>query len=315
MSRRPSNDDVQPKKAFRLGWLADLEWLARNPSRLEEVRDSVGVDTIWLESGLFHTSGFRLSDEVWSTSPFRDWHRSSGLSRHREVRRLPDSAFPVLPGVLAGADDTDLLTVLEVAHRLDIEVWGHVGLWSYGGMIYPELAVRDIWGASVGPEQDRWGACFCPSKPDLNRWLSDCLCEVVRGYPVDGLEVDHARYAPPASLPNLLTCACSECRQRALTWGVDLGQLVERLREGLSRAKALPAAPVEMALEKTASIPEALGVLMSDSVASDWFEVRARLVSEALSQMTRVTHEAARRPLAVYVGHLLCTAISQAGRA
>ena len=279
------------KPHTRIGWLADLESLGRRPGRLAELQDRLGIDTVWLESGRYHTAGYKLSDEAWQASPFQDWQTRPGLSRHRQVHHLPETAFPVLPGILAGADDTDLLRVSEEAWRLGIKLWGHMGLWSYGGMIYPEFAVRNIFGNEISAEEDRWGSCFCPSKPVLNRWLAACLQDCVKRYPLQGIELDHARFLPPASLPNLLVCACPDCIRQAALLGFDLGGLVQQIQSSIQRLRNARASQIIQVFEKADSLLEALDILMNEQAASRWFSLRALLLSMALSQIIDGIHQ------------------------
>ena len=276
----------------RIGWLADLEQLAQNPSRMDQVQERLGINTIWLESGRFHTAGYRLSKQAWESSPFKDWRSRPGLARHRQARRLPETSFPVLPGILAGADDSDLQVVMAHAHRLGIELWGHMGLWSYGGMIYPELAVKTLAGVAIPAEEDRWGACFCPSKKDLNRWLAACLEDSIRSYPLQGIEVDHARYVPPQSLPNLLACACPDCARRAAEWGEDLTGLAQSILESFRQLKSAPAGQIRKALGEAHTIPELLDSLTAGQAASRWLALRARFLSVEICQMAEAAHRA-----------------------
>ncbi|MCC7352631.1 MAG: hypothetical protein IT330_02655 [Anaerolineae bacterium] len=283
-------------KTFRVGWFADLEALGQNPVRLAELQASVGVNMVLLESHRFHTGGYRLSDEVWRASPLRDWRERPLLVRHRQMRHLSDEAFAVLPGILGGADDSDLHVALEAGRRLGVEMWGHAGLWSYGAIVYPELALRDLKGQPLPPEEEVWGDCFCPSKPHLNAWVVDSLREAAARYPTDGIELDHARYLPPASIPNLLACACPDCTRQAAAWGIDLPGLADTIITGWKRIQRQPAATVQGALDKARTPLEALDVLLGDSAASRWFHLRARFLSDPLAKMAKATREAAARP-------------------
>jgi len=160
-----TQDDARhdAKGFFRVIWFAGLEDLAQAPGRLAEWRQRIGLDTVWLESGIYHTAGFRLSEEVWQRSPFYDWRSRSELALHRQVRHLEEPRYAVLPGVLGGADDTNLRKLLDVAHGLGMEVWGHLGLWSYGSTAYPNWAsARSM--VSLCPSRKRRGAiAFVPA--------------------------------------------------------------------------------------------------------------------------------------------------------
>ncbi len=280
----------------RIGWLADLETLAHNPERLARLQDQLGITTVWLESGRYHTAGYRLSEAAWASSPFQDWRTQPGLARHRQIRRLPETSFPVLPGILAGADEADLLAVIDNAGRLGIELWGHLGFWSYGGMVYPDLAVRDLAQCEIPSTEDRWGACFCPSKDALNDWLVTCVRDCAARYPLQGMEVDHARYIPPHSLPNLLTCACPDCARQAAVWGIDAAGLAQHFRAALARMQAAPAGDIAAALQTDGTLIDAMDTLVHEQAASRWFTLRARYLTTTLEKAAVAAQQSAPRP-------------------
>ena len=132
-------------RPFTIGWLADLDSLVNDPNLLWKAKELYGVNLVWLESSLYHTAGVHLTEELWARSPFIDWHNRPGLARHQAIRHLPQGAYPVLPGILNGVNDRSLKSILSTAAEAGIRIWGHMALWSYGGMIYPELAVRDLY--------------------------------------------------------------------------------------------------------------------------------------------------------------------------
>jgi hypothetical protein len=284
------------EKPFRVIWFALLEDLAQDTGRLADHQRRIGLDTVWLESGLYHTAGLRLSEEVWRFSPFYDWRSRPELALHRRVRHVDEPRYPVLPGVLGEAGDTDLLKVLDAAHGLGLEVWGHLGLWSYGSTAYPELGVRQIDGRPVPLEQAAWGDCFCPNKPWVNHWVQECLRDVISRYDIDGMELDDARYVPLASIPNLWVCACEDCARQAAAWGIDLGELVAALRAGWTRLRSQPAQAILAALDGAETVLQALDGLLGDHLASRWFALRARHLSSALTCMPKVSYKAAPRP-------------------
>ena len=39
---------------------------------------------------------------------------------------------------------------------------GHIGLWSYGGEVYPEFALRDLEGRPLDRRYQEWGIGLCP---------------------------------------------------------------------------------------------------------------------------------------------------------
>jgi len=283
---------------FRVIWFAILEDLIKDPTVLAEWQRRIGLDTVWLESGIYHTAGFRLSDAVWRRSPFYDWRSRPELPLHRRVRHLQEPRYAVLPGVLGEADDTDMLRMVDVARGLGMQVWGHMGLWSYGSTAYPEWGVRQIDGQLVPLEEAAWGDCFCPSKPQVNHWVEDCLVDVISRYDIDGMEIDHARYVPPASIPNLWVCACEDCAKQAAGWGIDLGEMAQALLAAQARLLSQPAPAILAALDRSETVLEAMDRLLQDQLASRWFALRARHLSAAVTRMAHLSHEAAGRPFA-----------------
>ena len=58
--------------------------------------------------------------------------------------------YPPVAGIISGFDDAPLQRVIEACKSTGIEVWGHIGLWSYGGEVYPEFAIARSGRAAVG---------------------------------------------------------------------------------------------------------------------------------------------------------------------
>ncbi len=271
MTDKSQSSGIDRKKVAisrRIGWLADLEALQSHPDRLIELRDRIGITTLWLESGRYHTAGYALSGHLWDKCPFQDWRSRPGLARHRLWRGLSEDAFPVLPGVLPGADDQALLTVLQIAKEAGIEVWGHMGLWSYGAALYPEYALRGPDGEIIPEKEERWGDGFCPSQEVINTWVGDCLVDSLSRYPMDGIQIDHVRFPPPVSLPNLLTCTCTACQRQAAEAGEDLGELIALLKTGWARLKGVPARQLMTALIEADNLLAAMDALLPDRVCN-----------------------------------------------
>ena len=139
------------------------------------------------------------------------WQRA--LSHHAFPPQLTwiQSSSLWVAGTVGGFDDGELRRAIDVAHEAGIEVWGHIGLWSYGGDVFPEYAMRDVDGAELDPRWKAWGVGLCPSHPRVEAWTADCLEDVTKRYDVDGFCVDHARYPQPANLHALIACACANC--------------------------------------------------------------------------------------------------------
>ena len=144
----------------RLIWFCHgMERAADQPDLLPRLRDEIGLTTIMPESPICHTSGFRASDELTRRDPFADWR-----TRGDAYPKIAEGIYPPVAGIVGGFDDAPLLRLLESAQKAGIEVWGHIGLWSYGGDVYPEYAMRDIEDQPLDMRYRQWGSGLCPSR-------------------------------------------------------------------------------------------------------------------------------------------------------
>src|SRR5438552_8973236 len=254
-----------PRRPRRIIWFADLEALLARLDVLEVLQGEIGLTTVAPESHLSHTSGFAASPEIAAASPLADWRRRPGLRDHREGFGVPEPAMAVLPGIVGGVDDGPLLRVIAECRRLGLEVWGHAGVWPYGGEIFPEFAARDLWGRQLVPDSLPWGTMFCPSKAALNRWIAASLADAAARYDLDGWFLDHARYTSPSHGPTLFACACSDCAAAALERGVDLND-------------------VQGDVERNGGPAASLATIRSDALLP-WFDVRARILAERFGEL------------------------------
>jgi hypothetical protein len=205
---------------------------------------------------------------------------------------VPEPAFAVLPGVVSGHDDGPLRRVIDEARRLGLEVWGHAGLWCYGGEVFPELAARDLFGRPLPESTLPWGTGFCPSKPALHEWIKLSLVDVARRYDLDGMFLDHARYTSPGHGPSLLSCGCPDCEAAAAERGRDFADFRAGLlsaREALGRLRA------DRSSAETGAV-ETLGWLAGHSGVVDWFVFRARLLADRFADAAQAVRTAAGRP-------------------
>jgi uncharacterized lipoprotein YddW (UPF0748 family) len=164
---------------------------------------AAGLNTIYLETYLH-------GQPIFKSKTFEDYH-------------IPQAALPF--GAIDG-DKDPMATWLDEAHSLGMSVhaWfqtfyaGNVATEKGPGPIittYPAWANRQ-W---IGVERDvvpastvESGAYFLdPANPDVRRFLSALIDEVVTRYPVDGFQLDYIRY--PASLPK------TQSRYHQSTWG------------------------------------------------------------------------------------------------
>ena len=226
----------------RIIWFCNTEHVAEHPESLAWLRDEMGLTTIMPESPICHTSGFAATPEVAARGPFEDWR-----SRADRWPKADDGIYPPVAGVIGGFDDAPLRRVLEAAERAGIEVWGHIGLWSYGGDVYPEWAMRDIDGSELDPRYGRWGIGLCPSKEAVNAWVEEGLLDVINRYGLGGFCVDHARYPQPANVHALAACGCADCRAAAEANGFDVDALIGAVRDARGVLEELDEARVKRA--------------------------------------------------------------------
>lgn len=272
--------------ARRLIWFCQTEDVARHPDHLAMLRDEIGLTTIMPESPVCHTSGFRARQDLAERSPFRDWR-----DRVDFWPKAAEGIYPPVAGVIGGFDDTDLLRVIDAATAAGIEIWGHIGLWSYGGDVYPEHALETIDGDPIPPGLKRWGIGLCPSRHEINSWTAEGLIDVAQRYPVDGFCVDHARYPHPASPAALISCGCSSCREQGAALGFDVPALHEALRESLKRISALQQDELERLVEARLSSEELLQALDVSPLLSEWFRLRAALLAQQMEAFRAQIHQ------------------------
>lgn len=271
----------------RFIWFCNTEFVAENPDSLKKLRDEIGLTTIMPESHICHTSGFRASDEIIARSPFEDWRERKEL-----WPRGQEGIYPVVAGTVGGFDDAPLLKVIGAAREAGIEIWGHLGLWSYGGDAYPEYAMRDIEGNLLDDRYKRWGIGLCPSNRMINEWTRDCLIDVIGRYDIDGFNVDHARFPAPANVSSLFACGCEHCEEEAERLGFDFQQMKDgllKLKGNLSRLKK---EDVTRASKANLGLWDFLSLLADDYQVSEWLNFRAVLLAERMKEFRDAVREA-----------------------
>ena len=272
----------------RLIWFCHgMEQAAEQPDLLPRLRDEIGLTTIMPESPICHTSGFRASDELAQRGPFEDWR-----TRADAYPKVAEGIYPPVAGIVGGFDDTPLLRLIEYAHKDGIEVWGHIGLWSYGGDVYPEYAMRDIEDNPLDMRYQQWGIGLCPSRKNINDWTRDCLVYAAQHYALDGFCVDHARYPAPANLHALFACGCADCQREAEQLGYDF----PRLREGILRFRQslgqLNRQQIKRMLAQQPNLWDFLALCAGGLELLEWFRLRAGLLAARMAEFRLAVNEA-----------------------
>lgn len=270
----------------RLIWFCETERVADDPDVLERLRQEIGLTTIMPESHVCHTSGFRASERISRDGPFEDWR-----SREDLWPRGRDGIYPPVAGTVGGFDDAPLLRVLEGAKRAGIEVWGHLGLWSYGGDVYPELALRDLEGQPLDYRYRQWGIGLCPSRARVNSWVRECLRDVAGRYELDGFCVDHARYPAPASVHALMACGCEACQSEAQRLGEDFAAMRDGVLEVRAQIGSLQVDDLRRLVRLGAGPMDMVALLEGGAEAIRWLRFRARLLSERMGEFRDAVRE------------------------
>ena len=274
----------------RFIWFCETEYLAAHPDVLKKLRDEIGLTTIMPESFICHTSGFRASEEIVRRGPFEDWRQ-----RTAQFPRARQGIYPPVAGTIGGFDDTALLRVIEACRQAGIEIWGHIGLWSYGGEVFPEFAMRDIEGRLLDLRYKQWGIGLCPSRKDVNEWTRDCLVDLIRRYDLDGFDVDHARYPAPANLHSLLACGCGFCQQEAGRLGFDFGHMKEGLLQLRAELSTLTREQFDRISRARPGFWEFLAYLGEQGVVLEWLRFRALVMAERMREFRLAVQDAGGR--------------------
>ena len=270
----------------RFIWFCSTEYVADHPESLIKLRDEVGLTTIMPESHICHTSGFSASQQIARKGPFEDWK-----NRLDVWPRGKEGIFPPVAGTVSGFDDTPLLRVIEACKKADIEVWGHIGLWSYGGDVYPEYALQDIEGKPLDRRYKRWGIGLCPSRKKINAWTRDCLVEVTERYDIDGFDVDHARYPAPASVSSLTACGCKSCQTEAGRLGYDFEAMKKALMRLRLRLSVLTEDRLQAIVRSQPGLWDFLALLADDGAVLDWFRFRAQVLAKRMAELRQAVQE------------------------
>ena len=271
----------------RFIWFCETEYVAAHPDALKKLRDEIGLTTIMPESHICHTSGFRASEEIVQRGPFEDWRQ-----RTAQFPRAREGIYPPVAGTIGGFDDTPLLRVIEACRQAGIEIWGHIGLWSYGGEVFPEYAMRDIEGRLLDLRYKQWGIGLCPSRKDVNEWTRDCLVDLIRRYDLDGFDVDHARYPAPANLHSLLACGCGFCQQEAGRLGFDFGHMKEGLLQLQTELGTLTREQLDRIGRARPGFWEFLAYFGESGVVLEWLRFRALVMAERMREFRRAVQDA-----------------------
>ena len=274
-----------------VAWFGPID--SMQSDMIRRLRDGIGLTALIPDDYVPHHSGFRLPEDLLTRSPLARWQEQPTVERHRKVYGLVSHASPVFPGVVGPAyDDSKLLRVIDEASKLGVEVWAHLGLWGYGGDIFPDLAFRDDHGDIIPDEFICWGVPICPNDTEVRDWTAECLQYIAKHYDVKAIDVDHGHYPPPASITGLFGCCCHKCEARARDLGYDFGAMKASLSVLREHVAGLTLSQFKRASYLSYGFLDFLSYVGYDSYLLDWFRFRSQVVTEHMRVLTQAVHEA-----------------------
>ncbi|MEM2926047.1 MAG: hypothetical protein QW220_02205 [Candidatus Bathyarchaeia archaeon] len=239
---------------------------------------------------------------------------SGGYSVSPEVETLnPLGRYPKQPNVLP--------EIRRACERRGLNLWLCVGV-PYAECVqkaadYPSLAVRDVFGSIIEPDQSfgfRWAASLCPSNPSIRAYLQALFRDLAKSYDLEGFTLTHLRFSPPShSFLNLFSCFCPSCIDEASRLGYEPEKSRKQLMEALEELKGLDACKIRTLSEEGATIHDWIQFLGLGEEALRWFEFRAKIIAENLASFHEVVKDVSPNTLfscdnyppsfAILVGH------------
>lgn len=215
---------------------------------------------------------------------------------------LPEERYG--PGFGWDADGRPLERAIEMLHERGMRAWLLLGCWQIGGEKYPSLVARDMWGKPLTDYppfpycSEQRSLTFCPSNEEINAFYEAAYADVVRQYPLDGIDITHARYTSPAFWPAIFSCACERCAALAESLGYDF----ERMRSDSMGAVAALQKLDAPALKRFAQPATGLGDFLQAAAGRrgivDWLDWRAEMIGRNLKRFQAAVHAAAgQRPV------------------
>jgi hypothetical protein len=266
---------------------------AMTPETIRRLRDGIGLTALIPDDYTPHHSGFRLPEDLLESSPLARWQEQPTVERHRKTYGLAPHASPVFPGIVGPPyDDSKLLRLIDEAGKQGVEVWAHLGLWGYGGDIFPDLALQDDQSYVIPDEYIYWGVPICPNNVEVRDWTGRCLQYIARHYGVKAMDLDHGHYPPLASITSIFGCCCHRCAARARALGYDWAAMMAALSALRQRLSRLTLSQFQRAASLSYGFPDFLGHLGYDTHLLDWFEFRCQVANEHMQVLTQAVHEA-----------------------
>ncbi len=203
------------------------------------------------------------------------------------------------PGFSWDADGAPLNRAVEMLHERGIRAWLLLGAWHIGAERYPDLVARDVWGRRLTDYKpfphcsEQRSLTFCPSDEAINQFYEVAYADVVRQYPIDGIDVTHARYTSPAFWPAIFSCACDRCGALAESLGYDWTRLRADVQAGVAALQGADAGQLRRFVEPAVGLGDFLQAVAGRHGIVDWLDFRAEVLARGLRRFHRAVHDAA----------------------
>ncbi len=260
-----------------VGMYLSTQTVVSDPGYLDALQESVGLNLVIL------SGGYSLSSEVAALNPL-------GIDGHG-------------PGFSWDADGTPLERAIEIARERGIRVWLLLGSWQIGAEHYPDLCAQDLWGRRLTDYppfpycSEQRSLTFCPSNEDINAFYAAAYADVVQQYPIDGVDITHARYTSPAFWPAIFSCACERCAAQAERLGYDWHRMRASVLESFDALKTIDGVTLKRLVKPGFGVGDLLQVATGQHGVLDWLDFRASVISRNVKRFHTAVHEGANRPV------------------
>jgi len=256
-----------------VGIYLSTQTVVTDPGYLDALQRDAGLNLVIL------MGGYTLSPEVAARNPLG----------------VPGKG----PGFSWEADGSPLARAADVLHERGIRAWLLLGCWQIGAERHPDLVARDVWGRRLTDYQpfpycsEQRSLTFCPSDEAINAFYAAAYADVVRQYPIDGIDVTHARYTSPAFWPAIFSCACERCGALAESLGYDWPRLRADCLDAVAALQRIDARTLRRFAEPAAGLGDFLQVAAGRRGILEWLDFRAEVIARSLRRFRAAVHEAA----------------------
>jgi hypothetical protein len=248
---------------------------ADDPGYLDALQQAVGLNLLIL------SGGYTLSPDVQQMNPLKAERQGPGFSWEVEGSTLERA--------------------IDNAHKRGIQVWLLMGCWQIGAEQHPDLCAQDMWGNRLTDYplypycSEQRSLTFCPSDEDINTFYEAAYADVIRQYPLDGIDITHARYTSPAFWPSMFSCACERCRRRAQCLGFDWERMHDHSLTAIDSLKSVDSTTLQRFTGPGVGIGDLVHSVTGREGVLDWFNFRAEVISHNIKRFHDAVHQATDR--------------------